>query len=136
MQAWVLPVPTPARREGGGTTWTLAFPEMLVHPPLTYPLERWSRENVCLRASCCNFTHSLTHQEVYESAMMVMFQPTTILRLYCITIKALTMESIIVLVSPSFLLPGLLLTYFDRRLVKINNQSMHQDIPSLQSNVP
>lgn len=92
---------------------------------------------MCLRASCRNFTRSLTRQEAYESAMMVMFQPTTILPFVCcITTDALAMESIIVLVSPSFLLPGLSLTNIDRRLVKISNQSMHQDVPSLQRNVP
>lgn len=92
---------------------------------------------MCLRASCRNFTLSLTRQEAYESAMMVMFQPTTNLPFaYCITIDALTMDSIIVLVSPSFPLPGLLLTYIDRRLVKINNQSMHKDAHSLRHKVP
>lgn len=67
---------------------------------------------------------------------MIMFQPTPILFVCCITTDVLAMESIIVLVSPSFLLPGLSLTNIDRRLVKIINQSMHQDAHSLQRNVP
>lgn len=92
---------------------------------------------MCLRASCRNYTPSLTCQAAYESAVMLMFQPTIILPFaYCITTDALTIESIIVLVSPSFLLPCLSLMNIDRLLVKISNQSMHQDVPSLHRSVP
>lgn len=105
-------------------------------PTTTIPAGKVAQGNVCLRASCRNYTPSLTRQAAYESAEMLMFQPTTIIPFaYCITTDALTMESIIVLVSPSFLLPGLSLTNIDRRLVKISNQSMHKDAHSLPRNV-
>lgn len=95
----------------GGTTWALALPGtvQVVYPappppPSQIPAGRVAQADVF--ASHRNHRLSLTQPTTYESAMMVMLQSTTILLVeYGITTDSLTMESIIVPVSPSFLPP-------------------------------